>query len=53
MNIALHHYGIVRVDVNEDNASAYYKHIGFIQSGRSETDDASNPFPIIHMTLRG
>jgi putative acetyltransferase len=42
------------VDVNEQNpqAHAFYRHYGFEDIGRSETDSAGRPFPLAHMALR-
>jgi putative acetyltransferase len=41
------------VDVNEQNpgAHAFYRRYGFRDVGRSPTDSAGRPFPLIHMTL--
>ena len=41
----------VYVDVNEDNhgARAFYEALGFAMFDYSETDDAGNPFPILHL----
>jgi len=41
------------VDVNEQNAGAagFYKHYGFIQTGRSELDGSGKPFPLLHLRL--
>lgn len=46
-------YDIREVDVNEQNeqARAFYEHLGFVVIGRSETDDAGDPFPILHMRM--
>lgn len=43
-----------RVDVNEQNFEAhrFYLRYGFMNVGRSETDSAGRPFPIIHMRLK-
>lgn len=43
--------GTLTVDVNEQNAQAvgFYRHMGFIETGRSETDDQGRPYPLIHM----
>lgn len=45
--------GATQVDVNEQNpeATAFYLKHGFEVYQRSETDDAGNPFPILHMQL--
>lgn len=41
------------VDVNEQNeqATGFYKNLGFVQAGRSETDGMGKPFPLLHMKL--
>lgn len=46
-------YDANRVDVNEQNEQArgFYERMGFRAIGRSETDDAGDPFPILHMQL--
>ncbi len=43
--------GTLTVDVNEQNVQAvgFYRHMGFIETGRSETDDQGRPYPLIHM----
>jgi len=43
--------GVTRVDVNEQNEHAreFYEHFGFEVTGRSDTDDNGEPFPILHM----
>lgn len=50
---AREHYDIRGVDVNEQNeqARAFYEHMGFVVVARSETDDAGDPFPILHMRM--
>ena len=42
-----------KVDVNEQNerATEFYKHIGFVVTGRTETDGLGKPFPLIQMEL--
>ena len=44
----------LKVDVNEQNpgAAAFYRKCGFVQTGRSETDSAGRPWPLLHMILR-
>ena len=43
--------GALAVDVNEQNEAAlqFYKALGFSVAGRSATDGAGRPFPILHM----
>lgn len=44
--------GALAVDVNEQNDAArqFYESQGFIVVGRSPTDPAGRPFPLLHMT---
>ena len=39
------------VDVNEQNGQAvgFYRHMGFVETGRSPTDDDGRPYPLLHM----
>lgn len=39
------------VDVNEQNeaALAFYRHLGFEVTGRSEVDDQGRPYPLLHL----
>ena len=41
------------VDVNEQNpqATGFYQHYGFVQTGRSPLDGEGRPFPLLHMSL--
>ena len=43
--------GALILDVNEQNpgALAFYRRLGFVQTGRSPVDGAGRPFPLIHM----
>jgi putative acetyltransferase len=43
--------GALSVGVNEQNAAArrFYEALGFVVAGRSATDDAGRPFPVLHM----
>ncbi len=43
--------GPLTVDVNEQNLQAvgFYRHLGFAATGRSPTDDAGRPYPLLHM----
>jgi putative acetyltransferase len=45
--------GTLSVDVNEQNPSAvrFYRHYGFVQTGRSPLDGEGRPFPLLHMSL--
>ena len=51
---AIRELGVSTVDVNEQNASAagFYAHWGFEVVGRSETDEAGRPYPLLHLRLR-
>lgn len=44
--------GPLTVDVNEQNPTAlrFYEAMGFRVVGRSPTDDAGRPFPLLHMS---
>lgn len=48
---AINKCGILKVDVNEDNAKAYgfYLKMGYKIIGRDEYDSSGKPFPIIHL----
>ncbi len=41
------------VDVNEQNLQGvgFYRHMGFVETGRSETDDQGRPYPLLHLQL--
>ncbi|MFT4510049.1 GNAT family N-acetyltransferase [Caballeronia sp. 15711] len=47
-------YANLTVDVNEQNlqAHAFYRRYGFKDVGRSTTDFAGRPFPLVHMALK-
>ncbi len=47
--------GVNEVDVNEENgqAAGFYLAKGFVQTGRSETDEEGKPHPIIHLAMHG
>ena len=53
MEWAVARQGADSVDVNEQNPQAvgFYLRMGFAVVGRSETDDADRPFPILHLRL--
>lgn len=42
-------------DVNEQNPQAlgFYRRLGFVVTGRSETDDQGRPYPLLHLRHRG
>lgn len=44
---------VKKVDVNEQNHKAlkFYEELGFKLLSRSESDEAGNPFPILHLSL--
>lgn len=54
MQYAITVKGVSRLDVNEQNETArgFYEHFGFEITGRSETDDNGEPFPLLHMMRR-
>lgn len=54
LELSVSKYGVAKLCVNEQNPDAlgFYEHMGFIICGRSETDDAGNPFPLLHMVLQ-
>jgi len=39
--------------VNEQNLQGvgFYLHMGFVETGRSETDDQGRPYPLLHLRL--
>jgi putative acetyltransferase len=45
--------GVTKVDVNEQNelAAGFYADRGFKVVGRSETDEAGRPYPMLHLRL--
>lgn len=47
--------GPLTTDVNEQNegAVAFYRHMGFEVTGRSETDDEGRPYPLLYMRESG
>lgn len=49
----VHEQGVTRVDVNEQNAAAaaFYARRGFTVVGRSATDEAGRPYPLLHLRL--
>lgn len=53
LNHAIAEHGVTKVDVNEQNDSAagFYAHRGFEVLGRSETDEAGRPYPLLHLQL--
>ena len=55
MRYALEHCHVRYVDVNEQNkkASGFYGHFGFRVIGRDAKDASGEPYPILHLKLRG
>lgn len=45
--------GPLTVDVSEQNPGAvgFYRHYGFVQTGRSPTDPEGRPYPLLHMAM--
>lgn len=45
---------VTRVDVNEQNEAAFgfYRHLGFLVTGRDALDPCGKPYPILHMQLK-
>lgn len=54
LHFAIHHLGVTKVDVNEDNVNAvrFYAHAGFHTTGRRPVDDSGKPYPILTMELQ-
>lgn len=50
---AIAEHGVTAVDVNEQNveAAGFYARRGFEVVGRSETDEAGRPYPVLHLRL--
>lgn len=50
---AITEHGVTTVDVNEHNSAAlrFYARRGFEVVGRSETDEAGRPYPLLHLRL--
>lgn len=50
---AIAEYGVTKVDVNEQNASAhrFYLDRGFVQIGRSDLDGDGRPYPLLHLEI--
>jgi len=53
MRFAIDELGLRKVDVNEQNEQAvgFYRHLGFIATGRSPVDAMGKPYPILHLAL--
>jgi len=51
---AIFEYGVLYVDVNEQNPKAekFYYHFCFTLYERTEADDMGNPFPVLKLKLR-
>jgi putative acetyltransferase len=54
VNHALTLSPVLTTDVNEQNvqASAFYFHLGFIRTGRSEKDGQGRPYPLLHLKFQ-
>ncbi len=50
---ALEQVPSLTTDVNEQNeqALAFYRHLGFVPTGRSPVDDQGRPYPLLHLKL--
>lgn len=50
---AVRELGAIAVDVNEQNqqATAFYLNRGFEVTGRSDTDEAGRPYPLLHLKI--
>lgn len=50
---ALSLHPVLDTDVNEQNGQAvgFYQRLGFVCTGRSETDGQGRPYPLIHLRL--
>jgi len=55
MNYAISEHDTTLVDVNEQNqqALAFYLHLGFEIASRSEVDGFGKPYPLLHLKLPG
>jgi len=53
VNYAITEHGAQKVEVNEQNPQAvsFYQHMGFKITGRRETDDYGQAFPILEMEM--
>ncbi|WP_227317837.1 acetyltransferase [Cedecea davisae] len=53
LQYAIEHLQVDEVDVNEQNPQGvgFYRHMGFVQTGRSDLDGEGNPFPLLHLKL--
>lgn len=51
VNHAFSLHDTILTDVNEQNAQAagFYKHMGFIETGRSDLDGQGRPYPLVHL----
>ncbi|HEX8653613.1 MAG TPA: acetyltransferase [Allosphingosinicella sp.] len=45
---------VLELDANEQSgAVAFYRRLGFVETGRSEADGRGLPYPLVHMRLGG
>ena len=51
----LEHYAIREVTVNEQNPAAlgFYRHFGFREYRRTETDEEGGPYPLLYLRREG
>jgi putative acetyltransferase len=53
LQFAINHLNIKKVDVNEQNEQAlgFYRHFGFVVTGRTAVDGMGKPYPILNLEL--
>ncbi|ULQ53994.1 GNAT family N-acetyltransferase [Flavihumibacter fluvii] len=54
LKFAIDQLNVIKVDVNEDNQSAFlfYQHFGFVVAHRKPIDEFGKPYPILEMILK-
>ena len=55
LTYGLEHYAIREVTVNEQNPAAlgFYRHFGFREYRRTETDEEGGPYPLLYLRREG
>ena len=55
LTYGLEHYAIRKVTVNEQNPAAlgFYRHFGFREYRRTETDEEGGPYPLLYLRREG